>query len=71
MKEQTKYNIEEMKAELLRISVLLEGHEKAQIAGSEKISYETVKNYLRGVIAFPAVAKAIIDRANVIIKNRD
>ena len=70
MKEQKTYNLLQMKEELIEISEKLEGHEKAMVAGAERISYETLKNYYKGKIPFPAMAQAIIERSKLIIKNR-
>ncbi len=65
------YNRKKMLTDLKRLSKELQGHEKAQIAGSEQVSLVTVQNYLNGKVTVPSLAKAIIDRANAIIKNRD
>jgi len=71
MKQQTIYNLGEMRGQLIGLDEKLQGHEKATVAGAERISYETLKNYLKGNIPFPAIAQAIIERGNLIIKNRE
>jgi hypothetical protein len=64
------YDTNKQKERLEKLNAELQPHEKALIAGFEKCSTVTVTNYLKGDITVPALAQAIIDRANAIIKNR-
>jgi hypothetical protein len=65
------YNKKKMREELVKLSDELEGHEKAAIAGAEQVSFVTVSTYLKGTITVPSLAKAIIERGKLIIKNRE
>lgn len=65
------YDVQKMKKDLKQLDKDLEGHEKAAIAASEKVSYETVKAYLQAE-KFPtlALAAAIIKSGKRIILER-
>lgn len=59
------YNKNSQRKQLEKLSALTT-KQKEQIAKDEEISLNTLYNYIRGSISVPALAEAIIVRANLI-----
>jgi len=64
------YDLEDLKAKLKELDTKITPSERAIIAGFEQCSTVTVSTYLKGNITVPALADAIIDRANEILKKK-
>ncbi len=61
------YNMELLQNELQKLSVVLKGKNIGKVASFEHLADSTVREYLKGKIAYPAVAKAIVERGRAVL----
>lgn len=65
------YNLKKLSNGLREAAQQLKGKDITQIAAIEHVDQSTVREYLKGNIAKPALAKAILDRSLQVLVERN
>jgi len=65
------YNIELLRRGLQELAYDLKGKDIGKVAAAECIADSTVREYLKGKIAYPAVAKAIVERGKAVLTDKN
>jgi hypothetical protein len=65
------YNLKQLEAGLQEIAKDIKGQDIINVAAAERIAPTTVRQYLRGIVATPAIGKAILGRCRALIIEKE